>query len=117
METITLGGLIDIFGSFGTFGVVVLIWYLDSKAIRKTQQQYKDDMLKVLRQYKDDMADARRRYENNVKLVEAYQDVARDLKDLIIMSTQHLTRLSDQISQNQYCPMQRIEKKTVEVPQ
>lgn len=104
MEMINLGGLLQIFSSFGPFGIILIVWYLDSRAMRK-----------ILDQYKDDMAETRRMYENNVKLVEGYQYLSGDLKDLIILSTQHLQKLTDQIAQNQYCPMQRVEKKTIEV--
>jgi len=36
-------------------------------------------------------------YEKNVKLVENYSTLARDLKEIIIMNTQAMTRLCDRI--------------------
>lgn len=38
-----------------------------------------------------------RMYENNVDLVNRYEDVARDLKEVVIMNTQTITRLVDRI--------------------
>lgn len=50
-------------------------------------------------------------YENNVKLVEDYSRLATDLHDVVIMNTQAMTRLIDNIKTNQYCPAIRLEKK------
>lgn len=50
-------------------------------------------------------------YESNVKLVEKYESVATDLKDVIIMNTQVTTELGEAIKTNQFCPMVRLEKK------
>lgn len=50
-------------------------------------------------------------YENNVNLVEDYSKLAKDLHDVVIMNTQAMTRLIDNIKTNQYCPAIRLEKK------
>ena len=50
-------------------------------------------------------------YENNVKLVKDYAELAEDLHDVVIMNTQTMTRLVDNIKTNQYCPAVRLEKK------
>ena len=39
-----------------------------------------------------------------------YEDVAKDLKDVVIMNTKAMTRALDAINQNQYCPQVRLEK-------
>jgi hypothetical protein len=49
-------------------------------------------------------------YENNVRLVEKYQEIAGDLKDVIVMNTQAFTRLEDAIEKNQFCPAVRLKK-------
>lgn len=54
-------------------------------------------------------------YEANVRLVEKYEQIAGDLKDVIIMNTQAITRLDEGIRDNQYCPMVRLEKKATGV--
>ena len=38
-----------------------------------------------------------RMYENNVDLVKKYEDVACDLRDVVIMNTQTITRLVDRL--------------------
>jgi len=45
--------------------------------------------------------------------VEAYDKLGGDLKDLIVLNTRCLTGLSDEIKQNQYCPMVRVKKEQV----
>ena len=50
-------------------------------------------------------------YESNVRLVEKYENLAGDLKEVIIMNTQAITRLDDGMRGNQFCPMVRLEKK------
>jgi hypothetical protein len=104
MDPISIPGLWEIFRVFGPFGLVTIIWYLDMKALRK-----------VLDSYKDDMAEIRRMYEDNIKLVKGYESLSGDLKDLIVLNTQCLTRLSDEIRQNQYCPMVRVQKEKIAV--
>ena len=113
MDAINFSGVVTLFSAFGPIGLVVLVWYCDMKVIRKQHQSHKDDITKILNHYKDDMAEIRRMYENNVKLVEGYESLAKDLKDLVVLNTQQMTHVSDQIDQNEFCPMQRIKKKTV----
>lgn len=55
-------------------------------------------------------------YENNVELVktveklaERNEKTAESHRDLILMNTQAMTRLTEAIKQNQFCPMQRVE--------
>jgi hypothetical protein len=52
-------------------------------------------------------------YTSNVKLVEDYAEVATDLRNIIVMNTQVMTTISEEIRQNQYCPMVRIKKERV----
>jgi hypothetical protein len=50
-------------------------------------------------------------YQNNVILVENYEKLAKDLHDVVIMNTQIIQRLVDDIKTNQYCPYVRLEKR------
>lgn len=102
METITLVGLFEVFKSFGVVGLVIVLWWIDSKKVYK-----------ILEKYKEDMAEQRRMYESNVSLVKDYESIASDFKDLVIVNTQAITALSGEIRQNEYCPMQRVDKKKV----
>jgi len=105
METFSLVGLVEVLRSFGPFGILLVIWWVDAKSLRK-----------VLDCYKRDMAEMRQMYESNVRLVEKYEKVATDLQDVVIMNTQAMTKICDDIEKNQFCPMVRLEKKVQGVP-
>lgn len=72
--------------NLGALGIVLVFWYFDKQQVDKTLTQYRDDML-----------EQRKMYENNVELVKNYQNLAGDLKDIIVMNTQAMTTLVDQI--------------------
>jgi len=99
VETINLVGFFEIFKNFGLVGLIIVLWWMDQKKVYK-----------ILDQYKGDMAEVRRMYENNVSLVKDYRSIAVDLKDVVIMNTQAITEIAEEIRQNEFCPMQRVEK-------
>lgn len=100
MDGLSFSVLLEVFKSFGFAGMIVLIWWVDSKNIHK-----------VLERYQSDMAEVRTMYENNVRLVDHYEDLARDLKDVVLMNTEAMTSLAKDVRGNQFCPMVRLEKK------
>ena len=102
METINLLGYFDVFKNFGLVGLIILLWWMDSKRFSK-----------ILNEHKEDMAEQRRMYESNVSLVTDYNSIASDLKEIVIINTQAMTKLSEEIRQNEYCPLHRINKKKV----
>lgn len=112
---ITFGTLAEVLKAYGPFGIVVVIWYFDMRFLRTTIEKNRESIQHTLKQHADYMGEIRRMYENNVKLVEGYQSVACDLKDLIVMNTTALTRLTDNIRQNQFCPLSRVDKEKIEV--
>lgn len=80
--------IIKMFLSFGTTGVVLIMWYFSMTQTRE-----------ILKRYADDMAEIRQMYENNVILVKDYSEVASDLKEIIVLNTETLTRLSERMKQ------------------
>ena len=83
------------------FGVVLILafvgpWVLQLILYYLQQKQYRE--MKTM-------------YENNVQLVETNEKLAGDLKEVVIMNTQAITRLDEGIRGNQFCPMIRLEKK------
>ena len=57
-------------------------------------------------------------YEQNVKLVERAETLAQNneklaetIRDLVLMNTRAMTQLTEAINQNQFCPLQRVEKR------
>ena len=51
----------------------------------------------TLKQYREDMLEQRKMYESNVELVKRALSMADDLKDIVILNTQAMTRLVDRI--------------------
>ena len=106
MQPIGFAGIMEILSNFGPFGVIVIIWFFDSRAMRS-----------LLATYKEDMQETRQMYKNNVRLVEDYEELATDLKDVIILNTTQITHLSDSVENNEFCPMVRqVRKQPIEEP-
>ena len=63
MEGINLAGLLGMLKEFGIVGLVIILWWVDSKKIYK-----------ILDRYKADVTEARRMYESNVTLVTVVND-------------------------------------------
>lgn len=104
MDITNVGVMKEIFQAFGPYGLLLVLWWFDARRL--------DAVLKEHRGYMDEW---REMYKNNVKLVENYDSVAGDLKDLVVLNTQTMTGLVHDIRENQYCPQVRIEKRTVQV--
>lgn len=94
--------VLKVAAEFGLVGIVLIMWWIDRKDLRR-----------VLDQYQNDMTEIRQMYKNNVHLVEGYESLAGDLKDVIMMNTQAFTRLDDDIEKNQYCPTVRLKKEAI----
>lgn len=128
MELLTLENLQTFATTAGPFGLLLFMWWHDMRAMRKliadaqtaesehvaqtveTAHRHKDEMKNVLLQHKAWMDEVRQMYEKNVRLVEDYQRLATDLRDVVLMNTSTAQRLIDAIEKNQFCPVLRVEK-------
>jgi hypothetical protein len=110
MDTIVMDLAVKLVSSFGIPGIIFVVWFFSEKSHERTLQAYREDTLRQQKIYQDGLAEVRRMYEDNVELVKAYAMLASDQKDVLIMNTQGLTRLCDQIEKNQFCPMVRLKK-------
>lgn len=54
-------------------------------------------------------------YENNVELVTAYNKLATDLHEVVMVNTRVMTELVQAIRTNQFCPMVRLQPSKHEV--
>lgn len=111
MESVSLALIFDILKNFGPIGLIAFMWWMDIRNMRK-----------ILDAYKHDMVEIRGMYESNVRLVEDQQELgeryaklAEDLKDAYIMNAQIMQKLTDNIENNQFCPMVRLEKRAAGV--
>ena len=120
MDQIGLQTLISLVSNFGIPGIVFILWYLTTRAHERTMQAYKDDMQrerqenkeqmqKAFQRSRENMQEIRQMYESNVLLVKNYRDLAGDLKDVLILNTQAMTTLCDNMKNNQFCPVVRKE--------
>jgi len=114
-SAITFGTMASVLKAYGPFGLLVVIWFFDIRFMRRLIDRYREDTSKIMQQHKEYMEELRTMYENNVKLVEGYEDVANDLKEVVIMNTRAMTKVCDDIEQNQFCPMQRVNKERIQV--
>ena len=61
-------------------------------------------------QYRNGLNEIRQMYKNNVHLVEGYERLCGDLKDVVILNAQSVANLNKSIEDNQFCPMVRLKK-------
>jgi hypothetical protein len=110
MDLLTFEGLLRSVGNIGISGVILVLWYFSMKAQEKTMARYRSDTSEMFNDYKTVALEMKRMYENNVVLANKFCEMTRDHKEVIVMVTQVLTHLSDDIRTNQYCPLARINK-------
>ena len=126
MEPLTLPVIFEIVKILGVIGLVILLWWFDQRSTAKIIEDhrveqgklletYRADMKATLDSYREDMQEAREMYKNNVKLVEGYASIAQDLHDIVVLNIQEISGMRKSIESNQYCPMARFKKKSIEV--
>jgi len=111
VETLGAIKMVEIGAQLGLTGLVLVLWYLTDRSKNKFLEIYRADMAKILAQYGADMVELRHMYESNVKLVQAYQDMAKDLHEVVIINTQTMQTVCEEIRTNQYCPAVRLDKR------
>jgi len=113
--------VIDIVTKFGLPGLILLLWWANDRARAKDLKEWRedqaqnikewrDDVTKILAAYHEDATEARRFYDHNVKLVENYESIARDLHNTVVLNTQVITEVCEAVNTNQYCPLIRLDK-------
>ncbi len=94
-------------------GLVVLIvafWWIEDRRRRADLTRYREDMDRILKAYGEDVQRTTQFYQDNVKLVTAYETLAKSLHDQVVLNTTVMQRMVDAICTNQYCPVGRLEK-------
>lgn len=115
MDGLSFLKLMEFAGQFGLPGLLLVLWFFNERGRERTLREYRDDTQDILREYRADMLEIRKFYERNVTLVQAYESLAKDLKDVVVMNTQAWTRAQSAINGNQFCPQVRLEKKAAGV--
>jgi len=94
-----LGILVELIRLLGLPGVILVIWYYDGKRIDKVMDKYKKDLIKMTSLVKKTQG-----------IGKGYEQMAGDLKDVIMLTTQAMTKIGDAIETNQFCPMVRLKE-------
>lgn len=102
MDSLSLSSALKIVSDFGLVGLVVFMWWWDSKR-----------MWAVLKQYEKDMTEQRKMYETNVSLCKDFATIANSLQDILTLNIQAMTEAKDAINQNQFCPLVRVDQQKV----
>lgn len=89
--------IIEILSNLGIPGALLFVWYVNDKRYQQ-----------VLSQYQQHFDELRKMYKEATKLNESYSDLARSLKDVVVLNTTVISELRDDIRTNQFCPMNRI---------
>lgn len=110
MDGIVFDHIVKVASAFGLPGVIFVVWYFSEKNHERTLLAYREDTLRMSKMYEDGLAEIRQMYKNNVHLVECYEKLSADQKDVIVMATQEVTQLNAKIDGNQFCPMVRLKK-------
>ena len=88
MESAPYLKIIEMLLELGPIGLIMIMWWVGKQQTDITLAQYRDDM----NQHRQD-------YSNNVELVRRYAELAGDLKEIITLNTQTITRLVDKFDQ------------------
>ncbi len=111
---ITMPQLLAVINLLGLPGIIVLIWWVDSRRLAAAEKRTERiiaknqaDTLKILRKHEDELRLVTQYYNNNVELVERYDKLAGELADIIHLNTQVYTRLIEKIDNNLFCPVIR----------
>ena len=97
MEAIGMLSTLKILGNFGIVGLVILIWWVDSRRYAQLLETYRSDMTQILERMKSDTDKHWMMYEKNVSLVNDYSSIAGNQQEIIILNTQAMTKLVERL--------------------
>lgn len=106
-QGISLPYVVAVVNLLGLPGLIVIFWYVDQRRIANIMARQQENLDRVLEQYRNDTAKVVEMYKANVRLVEKYERMADDLSSVVHLNTQVMTRLTEQIGHNMYCPLVR----------
>ena len=97
MEAIGVVSAIKILGNFGVIGLVIFIWWYDSRRYSQLLETYRGDVTRILERMKKDTDKHWMMYEKNVSLVKDYALIADNQQEILILNTQAMTKLVDRL--------------------
>ena len=91
-----------------------IFWRMDNRRFLMQAETNRAQVDETLRQYRQDVSEIKRLYESNSRLVMATNEAFKRLEkiygesiSIISLNTQTQTRLTDAITNNQFCPAVR----------
>jgi hypothetical protein len=110
MSEFSLPHIVELVKAFGLPGLIMIIWWIDRRTIDNILSMYRDANAKKDCDIERRMDEMRTMYENNVELVRVTQKLAIDHKDVLLLVSQTMQRVCDDIRSNQFCPNVRLHK-------
>jgi len=101
METIGMMSAVKVLGNFGIVGLVILIWWVDSRRYAELLETYRGDVTRILERMKKDTDKHWMMYEKNVSLVKDYSVIADSQQEVIILNTQAMTKLVERLDRQE----------------
>jgi hypothetical protein len=95
MESFGLMAILELLSKFGLIGLILFLWWYDQRIRDQQDKVHRKDLAVILERYDKDMREVRGMYERNASLCRDYAEISKDYKDLIILNTQAITRLTD----------------------
>ena len=91
--------LITGISSLGVPGVLIFVWWWNDKKLNV-----------IMSKYDAHMDELREIYKESAKLNSQFYELAKDQKEMLVLSTQVLQQIKEDIRNNNFCPMARYEK-------
>jgi len=95
METLGNMAILELLSKFGLIGLILFLWWYDQRTRDRQDERHRQGLAAILDRYDKDMMEVRGMYERNASLCRDYADISKDYKELIILNTQAMTRLTD----------------------
>ena len=97
MEAFGMFSAIKVLGNFGIIGLVILIWWVDSRRYGQLLETYRADMTRILERMEKDTDLHWMMYEKNSSLVKDFSIIAGNQQEVVILNTQAMTRLVERL--------------------
>lgn len=96
MEAIGIKEILSVLSNAGLPGLMLFMWWWDTRRFHQALEQYREHMNKQ-----------ERWYENNVELVKTCNRICENQQEVILMAASALVRMEGKIDTNQFCPLVR----------
>lgn len=107
LSAVPLPTLLVVIQTLGLPGLVVILWTHDQRQMNRIISKWQEQVNAILSQYKQDMQAQREMYTTNVALVKKYENLASSQADTMTLLLQVMTRISERIEHNMFCPVVR----------